>query len=143
MRLTMRSHVLVRPALKPVWSFQLSRQIVLLQQWQRISSQEQHARPCLQEFVNYTYEKAQEFADSVDKKLHRGVFARSDAFNFGFKRREKPHDALGQVTQVSGRIAAGKADMTTLFRLLKIDTVAHVLFRRQRPARQEGIVFGV
>lgn len=61
------------------------RQIVLLQQWQRISSQEQHARPCLQEFVNYTYEKAQEFADSVDKKLHRGVFARSDAFNFGFK----------------------------------------------------------
>lgn len=132
MRLTMRSHVLVRPALKPVWSFRLSRQIVLLQQWQRISSQEQHARPCMQEF-----------ADSVDKKLHRGVFARSDAFNFGFKRREKPHDALGQVTQVSGRIAAGKADMTTLFRLLKIDTVAHVLFRRQRPARQEGIVFGV
>ena len=96
-----------------------------------------------QEFVNYTYEKAQEFADSVDKKLHRGVFARSDAFNFGFKHREKPHDALGQVTQVSGRIAAGKADVTPLFRLLKIDTVAHVLFRRQRPARQEGIVFGV
>lgn len=80
-----------------------------------------------QEFVNYTYENSQEFADSVDKKLHRGVFARSDAFNFGFKRREKPHDALGQVTQVSGRIAAGKADVTTLFRLLKIDTVAHVL----------------
>ena len=47
------------------------------------------------------------------------------------------------VTQVSGRIAAGKADVTALFRLLKIDTVAHVLFRRQRPARQEGIVFGV
>ena len=96
-----------------------------------------------QEFVNCTFENTQEFADSVDKKWHRGVFDRSNAFDLGFKRREKPHDALGQVTQVSGRIAAGKADVTALFRLLKIDTVAHVLFRRQRPARQEGIGFGV